>query len=163
MKCPDCGKENLSGSEECESCHTSLSQAAALSPRTGMEKRILDGKIDSLKPKSALHVGPAQAVSEALERMRREKAGCLLVIDGNRLVGELSEWEILMASGDADLARLKAADLMRPAPTPLRDSDEVAYAFNQFALSGRHHMPVHLKDGSFGVVSARDLLRYLCQ
>lgn len=163
MRCPDCGKENLSGFSECESCHTSLSQAAAHSPKRGMEKRILEGKIAALSPKSALQIGPQEGVQAALVLMRSEKAGCLLVIEGDRLLGELSEWEILLASDKTDFARLKVRDLMRPAPAPLSDGDDAAYAFNQFALSGHHHMPVRMKDGSYGVISARDLLRYLCK
>jgi CBS domain-containing protein len=30
-------------------------------------------------------------------------------------------------------------------------------------INGSHHLPVRRSDGALGVVSARDLLRYLCE
>ena len=40
-------------------------------------------------------IGVAADVAEAAERMRRDKVGCLLVVDGSRLVGMLTEIDVL--------------------------------------------------------------------
>ena len=40
-------------------------------------------------------IGVATDVAEAAERMRRDKVGCLPVVDGSRLVGMLTEIDVL--------------------------------------------------------------------
>lgn len=40
-------------------------------------------------------IGVAADVAEAAERMRRDKVGCLPVVDGSRLVGMLTEIDVL--------------------------------------------------------------------
>lgn len=159
MKCPDCGKENLEGADNCDSCGVTLASAPV--PR-GMEKRILEGTVSSLSPKPAVWSSPGDTLDSAVEKMRSMKAGCVLVLDNGRLVGLVSEWELLMRASDGPLAGRTVQEVMRPESEPLSETDEAAFAFNQLAQSGHRHMPVRMKDGSYGVVSARDLLRYLC-
>jgi acetoin utilization protein AcuB len=42
-----------------------------------------------------LRIGAASDVAEAAERMRRDKVGCLPVVEGSRLVGMLTEIDVL--------------------------------------------------------------------
>ena len=42
-----------------------------------------------------LQIGPASDVADAAERMRKEHVGCLPVVEGSRLVGMLTEVDIL--------------------------------------------------------------------
>ena len=54
-------------------------------------------KIDSvsrLHPTPPLRMGPTQTVAEAVRLMRQEKVGCLLVCEGEKLVGILSLGDI---------------------------------------------------------------------
>lgn len=160
MKCPDCGKENIEGSETCDFCHAPLVRETSV---RGMARRILEGTLSSLSPRPALWSAPGDSLDSAVEKMRARNAGCVLVLDQGKLVGVLSEWELLMRAPEGSLAGRAVKDLMRPDKTYLSESAEVAFAFNQFALSGYRHLPVRMKDGSYGVVSARDLLHYLCR
>jgi CBS domain-containing protein len=76
----------------------------------------------------------------------------------------LSERELLLKTAEAtDLSRTPVREVMRQKPTVLREDDLVAEAFHRMATSNHRHVPVRLKDGSYVVVSARGLLRYLCQ
>lgn len=164
MKCPSCGAVNIDGSDECESCQAPLTDMAALVPKKGMEKRIIEGTIKDLSPKKALTVVPSDSLAKALELMRKNRVGCVLVVDKGDLSGVLSERELLFKTSEAsDLSRTKVSEVMRTHQTPLRVDDEVAEIFHRLALSGHRHTAVELGDGSFGVVSARDLLRYLCR
>lgn len=161
MKCPDCGTANIDGSDQCDSCHAPLTVVA---PKPGMERRILEGTIADLSPKAALSVGPADSLAKAIETMRGAKVGCVMVVEGGALVGVLSERELLMrASQETDFKGVLVRDIMRANPTILREDDQVADIFNRMAMSGHRHVPIRLKDGSYGVVSARDLLSYLCK
>lgn len=160
MKCPSCGVANIEGADACESCHQELSAPAA----RGLERRILEGTVSALSPKPALIVAPGDALAQALGVMRRAKVGCLLVVEDGRLEGVLSEREILFNTGErTDWDGTPVSALMRAAPAALRREDSVADAFHQMAVSGHRHLPVALDPGRWAVVSARDLLRYLCK
>lgn len=161
MKCPVCGVLNIAGSDECDSCQAPLTDPA---PKKGMEKRIIEGIVRDLGPKRALTISPADSVQKAVELMRKSGVGCMLVLEKGALTGILSERELLFKTDEAtDLKKTKVADVMRTHQTPLREDDEVGEVFHRLALSGHRHAAVALSDGSFGVVSARDLLRYLCK
>ena len=72
-------------------------------------------KIDSvsrLHPTPPLQVGPQQAVGDAVELMRREQVGCVLISSG-RWSGDL------LVAGLPLLRRLKQK--LRPAPPPPSD------------------------------------------
>jgi CBS domain-containing protein len=164
VKCPSCGASNIDGSDECDSCQAPLTDMRALAPKRGMEKRIMDGAVSHLSPKKALSVGPADPVKKAVDLMRKQNVGCVLVCGPSGVVGVLSERELLFKTDEGtDLARVRVSEVMRTHPTLLREDDEVAEAFHRMALSGHRHVPVLMRDGSHGVISARDLLRYLCR
>ncbi|MDE2237194.1 MAG: CBS domain-containing protein, partial [Elusimicrobia bacterium] len=135
-----------------------LTQPAAA---RGIERRILEGSVRALRPKPALTIGPVAPVSEAVERMRTAKVGCLLVIEDGKLVGVLSERELLHNSIDPLALAGSVGALMRADATCLREEDSVADAFHAMAVTGHRHLPV-ARAGGYSVVSVRDLLHYLC-
>lgn len=163
IKCPSCGHMNVAGADECESCLESLTDIPALVHKKGMERRILEGTVADLKPKTAVSIRPGESALAAVEAMRRDKVGCVFVVDGQELVGILSERELLLRASDKNLKATAVRDVMRTHPTCLLEDDQVAEAFHRMAMSGHRHVPIRLKRGSYGVVSARDLLRYLCK
>lgn len=164
MKCPNCGFVNMEGADECETCQSSLTDIPALTGKKGMEKKILEGTVSDLAPKPAISVSAADSLRKAVEAMRTNRVGCVFVIDSGRLAGILSERElILKVSESSDLDKTRVKEIMRSNPTVLREDDHVADVFHRMALSNHRHVPVQMRSGSYGVVSARDLLRYLCK
>lgn len=163
MKCPDCGHDNIAGSDECSDCHASLVNIAK-APKRGMERKILEGALSALSPKRALEVRPTDSLNKAVDMMRGGKVGSVLVTEKNECVGILSERELIRRVPEsADLEKIQVKDVMWPNPTCLDEDDQVAIGFHRMAMSGHLHVPIRLKDGSLGVFSARDLLRYLCK
>jgi CBS domain-containing protein len=59
-----------------------------------------------------LHISPAADVTEAAERMRREKMGCLPVVEGSRVVGMLTEIDILRHIAGADAPGSPVLDIV---------------------------------------------------
>lgn len=59
-----------------------------------------------------LHISPAADVTEAAERMRREKVGCLPVVEGSRVVGMLTEIDILRHIAGADAPGSPVLDIV---------------------------------------------------
>ena len=96
--------------------------------------------------------------------MRAAKSGCVLAVENGQCKGILSERELLLKTGEKqDVSKTPINSIMHSDPTCLLEGDEVAVAFHRMAFSAHLHMPVRLKDNTYGVVSARDLLRYLCK
>jgi len=164
VTCPACGKDNLPGAEECESCQEPLSRLSAPQATRGIQKRILEGKLSELKPRGAISVAEKDFVRGAVETMRRNKVGCVLVMEGGRLKGILTERDILYkVAPRPDGLELKASEVMVSRPETLGEEDNIAVAFHKMAVGGYRHLPVLMKDGSYGILSARDLLSYLCR
>lgn len=164
MKCPDCGAENIEGADDCSACSTPLANAGALAPLRGMERKILEGTVADIAPQKAMSLRPSDTLAAAVDLMRRAKVGCVLAVEDARCTGLLSERDIVLSVPESQtLESTRISQVMQKDPVCLKPSDPVAEAFHQMAVSGHLHLPVRLKDEEFGVVSARDLLRYLCK
>ena len=159
MRCPTCSFENLSGAEHCDACHASLAEPTQ---HKGLEKKLLDGSVASMKPQKALSISATEPAATAVQMMREAKVGCLLVMDGDKLLGVLSERTLLQRSADPFSLVETASGLMRAAEDFSEDAS-IADAFHAMAVTGHRHLPVKLKKGGYGVLSARDLLHYLCK
>lgn len=162
MKCPDCGQSNIAGADDCGACGAPLVNVAAKSAPKGLERKILEGFVSDLSPRKAVTVAAGDSLSDAVLAMRKAKVGCVLVFEGASLAGVLSEWELLQhPAAGPELVDLPVGRILRANPTVLRETDQVAEMVHQMAISGHRHVPVALKGGGYGVVSARDLLHYL--
>jgi CBS domain-containing protein len=159
MRCPSCGFVNLAGADECDGCRAPLTAQASAK---GLEKKILEGTLSRLKPHKALTIAPGDSARHAVELMQDAKVGCLLVLDGGRLSGVISERELLQRSLNPLSLSGSVSSLMRVDGTALSEQDSVADAFHSMAVSGHRHLAVKLSGGGYAVISARDLLAYLC-
>jgi CBS domain-containing protein len=111
---------------------------------------------------SAVHaVGPNDTVYEAISRMTQLRVGALLVMDGGKLLGIVSERDYTRrvilegrASKDTPVLTIMTTPVMSVAPTAtLLDCLRLA---NQHSI---RHLPV-LQDGAVvGVLSIGDLVR----
>lgn len=166
MRCPDCGSENMAGEEACQACGTPLSSSAQLRTKAHgpAERRVLEGTLRDLSPVSAVSVPAERPAADAVELMREHKTGCVLVTREGRLAGIFTERDLLLCvAGLRDPRRTPVGEVMKPDPQCLSEDDTIAYAFHNMALMGHRHIPVTRKDRSYGIISSRDLLRYLCR
>lgn len=162
IRCPDCGSQNIDGAEDCESCAAPLASLSLPRPAKGLSEKILNGTLRDLKPVPAVTASPDAPLREAIAAMRAHKVGCLLVSSGGKLAGIVTERDLLeKVAGIKPVAELKVRDVMCPDPVMLRLGHPVAFAFHQMAVGGHRHLPVLMEDGSIGMLSSRDLLRYL--
>jgi CBS domain-containing protein len=98
------------------------------------------------------------ALARAAERMWREQTGSLLIMDGGRLAGIITERDLLRAVAlGADLATATVDEAMTaevftvPPDTSLRD------AAREMATRWVRHLPVVEAGRVLGVVSMRDI------
>ncbi len=93
--------------------------------------------------------------------MQQAGAGCLIVEDGGRIRGILSERDLVMKLTDVNLDGMTVADLMTPDPVVLRPDDSIAVAINKMAVGGFRHIPLVVDGHATGIVSARDVFRHI--
>jgi CBS domain-containing protein len=113
------------------------------------------------KPGGVYSVRPADTAYAALVAMADKRVGFLLVLDGARLVGVLSERDYtrkLIPSGrsaqDAQVSDLMTREVVSVTLAhPFRD------CVNLMDRHGIRHLPVVDGDRVVGVISVRDLLR----
>ena len=110
-----------------------------------------------------LTVGPDEGLGAAAQHMVARGVGAVLVMDGDRLDGILTERDILkaVAMGLTEGARVR--DWMTKNPETIEVSDATDHAAALMIHGGFRHLPV-LEEGSVaGIVSIRDLMRVALQ
>jgi CBS domain-containing protein len=164
MKCPSCGAENTEGSDRCEVCMEPLQYIGVPHPRGGLQSHILLDSIEELAVFHPASVKSSDPISHAIEVMRERRAGCVLVIDNGKLNGILSEVDLLFRmSGAAHPSDMKVSEIMTPNPETIDADASMAYALHLMSIGGYRHLPVLAEDHSIGIISIKDLLRYLNQ
>jgi len=104
--------------------------------------------------------GPEESLATAAKSMRDHGVGSVLVLDQTRLVGILTERDLVRAgAAGSDPSRATVADWMTADPDSVAPDVEVVDAWRSLAAHGYRHIPVVEDDHARGVVSIRDLVR----
>jgi citrate synthase len=103
---------------------------------------------------------PDETVAEAAARMQEHKVGSVVVVDGDRPVGILTERDLVrLASAGPGGEGAKVAEWMTADPDCVDPDVGVQEAFAALSDHGYRHIPV-VDDGRLaGIVSMRDLMR----
>jgi CBS domain-containing protein len=166
-KCPYCGHENFPGVDRCDQCFHSLMERTIPYARknTGFEEALLKEPVSELLTGLDLLVcSPADSVEKIVKIFQKEKKGCVLVYDKKKLVGILSNRDLLLrvAGVHGDLSQVKVGDVMTRNPGVVRPTDPIAFAVNKMAMGGYRHVPVIREDGTpVSILLIKDVLRYL--
>jgi CBS domain-containing protein len=128
-----------------------------------LDQRMIREPIRLLRPqpRGPIGLGPDESVDAAWRLMREHRVGCVLVVDDGRLVGILTERDLLMRV-DGPRSACPIRDVMTPDPETLSPDDPIVYALNKMSVGGFRHVP--LVDGErrpVGVVSVKDVVDYI--
>src|SRR5919204_2425649 len=106
-----------------------------------------------------LTVSPGDRLGEAAKRMVARGVGAVLVMDGERLDGILTERDLMraVAGGYSDEARV--SDWMTRHPETIETSDKTDHAAALMIHGGFRHLPVVEEGRVAGIISIRDLMR----
>jgi len=166
--CPACGFNNTPGADVCEKCGSSLDFLSEPVPSSLVEERLLTDEIRDLNPRKPLIVAPDARVGDVLQILVDQGIGCVLVVDphreeGDQLVGIFSERDALMRLGVryADLLDRPISEFMTGTPETLSLGDKIAFALHKMDLGGYRHVPILDGKQIAGVISVRDIMRYL--
>jgi CBS domain-containing protein len=160
--CPNCGFENIQGADECENCGADLRTADIPSPSNAFEAKLVDVPLSEVHPHLPMTISSTATEADAVAQMQAANVGCLVVADNGEVRGILSERDLVMKAGDGvPLDGMTVGSLMTPDPVVLRDDDSVAVAIHKMAIGGFRHIPLVSDGHATGIVSARDLFRYI--
>jgi CBS domain-containing protein len=167
MICPSCGYDNIPGSDECAECLTSLAHED-IPPdeaRDVIEHALMEITVDDLHPAKAICVGESTSVMAAIERMRADRIGCLLVEDdAGTLTGIFTERDLLnkAALEQLDLARTPISGLMTAAPETIEADRPIAHALHKMMVGDLRHLPLTDANGhAVGIISSRNIVARL--
>jgi CBS domain-containing protein len=107
------------------------------------------------------HVNSAQSVREAARYMTERRVGAVSVLDGMRLVGVISERDIMarVVAAGLDLDRTKVGDVMTKDIVVSQADESHEDGLRKMKQAGCRHLPVIQGDQLMGMISQRDLLQ----
>jgi CBS domain-containing protein len=161
--CPYCDAENIEGADECQACGEALTDLSRRIPSTSVEADLLRDRIERLWPKTPATVTPDTPVADVLKKMVDARIGCVMIVDRGNLVGIFSERDALMKlnTDAAKFAKRPISQFMTQGPVTLETNDKIAYALHKMNVGGYRHIPILFEGKLVGVISIRDILRYL--
>ncbi len=166
MKCPSCGYQNIQGEDNCDSCQADLTSCDGVTPKSKVERVLMEDHLSNLKPKQAICVNENATVLQAIQKMNEIRAGSVCVEnDAHEMSGILTERDILMRvmGKYADLTKVSVKEVMTADPECLEEEDTLAYALHQMSVKRYRHIPVLRADQAPGIITARDVLQYLAK
>lgn len=163
MICPSCGFENIQGVDECENCGADLRTADIPAPGTAFEARMVNVSLASVHPHAPLTIASSATAADAVRQMQNAGIGCLIVEDGGAVTGILSERDLVMKLDGSRLDEVTVAQLMTRDPVTLDADDTIAVAIHKMAVGGFRHIPLVENGHATGIVSARDLFKYILE
>jgi CBS domain-containing protein len=107
---------------------------------------------------SLLVASPADTLADAAHRMADRRVGAILVVDGVRLVGILTERDGLRAAGRGNVQGT-VAEWMTADPDTVEPNATIGMSAAMMVHGGYRHVPVVEGGKLVGIVSIRDLLR----
>jgi citrate synthase len=108
---------------------------------------------------SPVTVTPSQTIAQATAKMRDREVGSVLVVDGRRCLGILTERDLVrFAAVGGDSSGTKVSEWMTSDPDTVPSDTNAIAAWDSLRTHGYRHIPV-VDDGVLvGIVSMRDLV-----
>jgi citrate synthase len=115
--------------------------------------------VGEIMSRPAVTATATATVADAANRMREQGVGSVVVVDGDRAIGILTERDLvrLAAAGAANTDRVE--QWMTRDPDSVAPDIEATTAFASLAEHGYRHIPVVDNTRLVGIVSMRDLMR----
>ena len=121
-------------------------------------------EVSEIMTKEVVTVGPEYNVADVASMMHAQGIGSVIVLEDDRVLGILTERDILKVVGSGEDPKNVAAhealtdDLITVSPAA-----SVQEAAREMVRAGVRHLPVVSDEGLIGIVSIRDLVRWSVQ
>jgi CBS domain-containing protein len=118
--------------------------------------------VGEVMTKALLELAEATTLAEAATAMTERRVGSALVVDGDRLVGIITERDVLRAVGSGGVDG-KVGDWMTSNPETVDADESTQQAGVVMIHGGFRHLPVLDAGRPVGIVSIRDLMRVVLE
>ncbi len=140
MICPNCRFENFAGDDTCDNCGADLSTIDTPQQALDYQDTVLGEHLDALGLADFQTVAPMLGVAQAIRQMHSTGTDCLLVVDGDQLVGIFTDRDAITKAADKRLQLFHVQDFMTPDPVVLRQR---GHAGDRDPQDGRGRVPAH--------------------
>jgi CBS domain-containing protein len=110
-----------------------------------------------------LTVAPDVPLQEVAKRMVSRDVGAALVTDGERLVGIVTERDVLRAVARGLQEKTLVRDFMTSDPETMDPDESTQHAAVLMIHGGFRHLPITEGEEVIGVLSIRDLMRVVLE
>jgi len=111
--------------------------------------------------REVLSVAPEDTIGEAAQRMADANVGSSVVLEHGRLIGILTERDLLRAMAQrVHPSEARVREWMTAEPVAVSESMTADEAARLMVENGFRHLPVVDGDRTLGVVSLRDVMRH---
>jgi CBS domain-containing protein len=163
MICPYCSHQNLDGLDHCDECMHDLSVFDVPAPTGGLQQHLMEDKVSHIPYDRLVLVSPDDSVAHAVSRIKTIGIGQAVVVDGGKLVGILTERDLLnkVAGRDVDLQLLPVKAVMTVHPDAVEEREPIRVVINKMAVREHRHVPI-VRDGQpVGIISAKSVANYI--
>lgn len=124
---------------------------------------LLSEKIATLKLRSPITVPSGTSVREVISRVQANGEGTVLVLDGDKLIGIMTERDVLMkvVARDVDL-NAPVDHFMTPNPQTLTSERTIGEAMALMNRHGFRNIPI-VDDGRVGLIRIQDIIDFLAE
>ena len=117
--------------------------------------------LGELMTREVLEVAPEDTLGQAAEAMVERGVGSAVVSDFGRLIGILTERDLLRAvAGRVHSSEARVREWMTGEPITATTSTDLAEAARTMLDQGFRHLPVVEEDRAIGIVSIRDVVEW---
>jgi CBS domain-containing protein len=163
--CPYCSHQNLDGVDHCEECLHGLGSFDVPRPISGLQQHLMEDTVGQVPFDRLVFVKPRDSVAHAVSRIKAVGIGQAVVVKDGRLVGILTERDLLykLAGRDVDLNLITVSEVMTSNPDTVEESDAIRVVVNKMAVGGYRHVPIVRQGHPVGIVSAKALANYILE
>ena len=115
--------------------------------------------VERIMSRDLLTAAPDERLQDAAKRMVGRRVGAILVLEGERLAGILTERDVLRAVGNGLDPDALVSQWMTRGPETVEPPATAEEALALMHQGGFRHLPVTDGDRLVGIVSVRDVLR----
>jgi len=136
--------------------------------RRHLTDEVLRVPLEHLALPEVVFVAPDAFLQDVIVTMREQRQNAVLVTDpeSGRMLGIFTERDLLLrvAGRGWNFYAHKIHEVMTPNPECVTPKHTAGFALNKMMVQGYRHLPIVNEDGrAYGMVGARDLLKYLVE